>query len=261
MRVDRDLDRVLALRLLQESPIAELALLALAAMAVGFLSHVVPLPFLAAWGLSLIAATLGREQWRRRGLSGRSSTPQIFRGLRFWVALSGSIWGLGAGLLAVHVPFPIVALSAIVLGGLVAGGLVTLMPDPVAFRILVGSVLLPLAVGTLLGGLARERVAAAALLAVFGGFEVAVHERAYLDLVDHETTKALALRQRHELEESLKRVKLLSGLLPICAGCKKIRDGNDVWHPVEAYVKDHSEARFSHGLCPDCLKEFEQGAR
>ncbi|MFC1976210.1 response regulator [Chloroflexota bacterium] len=59
-----------------------------------------------------------------------------------------------------------------------------------------------------------------------------------------------------ELQEALAKVKLLSGLLPICAHCKKIRDDEGYWQQVEIYVKDHSEADFSHGFCPDCRQEF-----
>lgn len=57
-----------------------------------------------------------------------------------------------------------------------------------------------------------------------------------------------------ELEQALAEVKKLSGLLPICANCKKIRDSEDYWHQVEAYIAAHSEANFSHSICPDCLK-------
>jgi len=63
-------------------------------------------------------------------------------------------------------------------------------------------------------------------------------------------------RLNHELEEALAQVKQLSGLLPICAGCKKIRDDNGYWQQVEVYIRDHSEADFSHGLCPDCAKKL-----
>ncbi len=55
------------------------------------------------------------------------------------------------------------------------------------------------------------------------------------------------------LEDALANVRRLSGLLPICAYCKAIRDDSDYWHRVEEYVSDHSEAQFSHGICPDCL--------
>jgi PAS domain S-box-containing protein len=57
-----------------------------------------------------------------------------------------------------------------------------------------------------------------------------------------------------ELQKALAQVKTLSGLLPICANCKKIRDDLGYWHSVEVYVRDHSDADFSHGICPDCVK-------
>ncbi len=57
-----------------------------------------------------------------------------------------------------------------------------------------------------------------------------------------------------ELKEALAKVKQLSGLLPICANCKKIRDSQDYWHQVETYIAAHSEADFSHSICPDCMK-------
>jgi sigma-B regulation protein RsbU (phosphoserine phosphatase) len=58
-----------------------------------------------------------------------------------------------------------------------------------------------------------------------------------------------------ELQDALASVKKLSGLLPICGYCKSIRDDDTYWHRVEEYVTEHSEARFSHGICPDCLKK------
>jgi len=57
---------------------------------------------------------------------------------------------------------------------------------------------------------------------------------------------------RRRLDQALARVKTLSGLLPICASCKRIRDGEGDWSQIESYVKKHSEADFSHGLCRDC---------
>ena len=59
-----------------------------------------------------------------------------------------------------------------------------------------------------------------------------------------------------ELTEALNNIKTLRGLIPICASCKKIRDDQGYWQQVEVYVRDRSEAEFSHGLCPDCVKEF-----
>ena len=66
-------------------------------------------------------------------------------------------------------------------------------------------------------------------------------------------------QKNRDLEAALSQVKRLSGLLPICAGCKKIRDDEGYWHSVEAYIANHSEAVFSHGLCADCMPKFYPG--
>jgi DNA-binding response OmpR family regulator len=68
---------------------------------------------------------------------------------------------------------------------------------------------------------------------------------------------ALAQRVR-QLEEALARVKTLQGLLPICSYCKKIRNDRNYWQQVDAYISDHSEAQFSHGICPECYALFVQ---
>ena len=59
-----------------------------------------------------------------------------------------------------------------------------------------------------------------------------------------------------ELKEALENVKTLSGLLPICSSCKKIRDDKGNWKQMEDYIKVHTKAAFSHGLCPDCAREL-----
>ncbi len=59
-----------------------------------------------------------------------------------------------------------------------------------------------------------------------------------------------------ELREALARIKTLSGMLPICMSCKKIRDDKGYWNQIEAYISEHSEAEFSHGLCPECAKKL-----
>lgn len=65
----------------------------------------------------------------------------------------------------------------------------------------------------------------------------------------------LIKEQRDQLEAALARVKLLEGIIPICVYCKKIRDDQDSWHMLEKYITEHSEALFSHGLCPQCFEE------
>lgn len=59
-----------------------------------------------------------------------------------------------------------------------------------------------------------------------------------------------------ELEEALGEVKTLSGLLPICASCKKIRDDSGFWQRLEKYIRDRSHADFSHSICPDCAQQL-----
>jgi len=69
----------------------------------------------------------------------------------------------------------------------------------------------------------------------------------------------LALRkQRDQLEGALSRIKTLSGLLPICSSCKKIRDDKGYWKQIESYIRDHSDADFTHSICPECAKKYFQ---
>jgi len=64
------------------------------------------------------------------------------------------------------------------------------------------------------------------------------------------------LRLIQELTETLAHIKVLKGLLPICASCKKIRDDRGYWQLVETYIQQRSEAEFTHGICPDCMKRL-----
>jgi len=72
--------------------------------------------------------------------------------------------------------------------------------------------------------------------------------------------KYRAARERErlivDLEKALKEVKRLSGLLPICASCKKIRNDDGSWQQIEEYIHAHSEADFSHSICPECAKSL-----
>jgi CheY-like chemotaxis protein len=63
-----------------------------------------------------------------------------------------------------------------------------------------------------------------------------------------------------QLRDALDRVKTLSGLLPICAACKKIRDDRGYWKQIELYLKEHCEAEFTHSYCPDCARKIIQNS-
>jgi PAS domain S-box-containing protein len=76
------------------------------------------------------------------------------------------------------------------------------------------------------------------------------------DITDRKQAEEERERLIAELQKALSEVKKLSGLLPICASCKKIRDDKGYWNQIESYIRDRSEAEFSHGICPDCAKEL-----
>ncbi len=83
------------------------------------------------------------------------------------------------------------------------------------------------------------------------GFRGIVRDITERKLAEEEREKLI-----HEIQDALAQIKKLSGLLPICASCKKIRDDKGYWNQIESYIRDHSEAEFSHGICPDCMKKL-----
>jgi PAS domain S-box-containing protein len=82
-------------------------------------------------------------------------------------------------------------------------------------------------------------------LAVFG-----------LDITERKRAEEERERLIVELREALSKVKLLSGFIPICASCKKIRNDKGYWEQMELYIRDHSEAEFSHSICPECAEKL-----
>lgn len=76
------------------------------------------------------------------------------------------------------------------------------------------------------------------------------------DITERKKNERERERLISELKEALGNIKTLSGLLPICASCKKIRDDNGYWNQLETYIEKHSEADFTHGICPDCARKL-----
>jgi len=76
------------------------------------------------------------------------------------------------------------------------------------------------------------------------------------DITEQKTVEAERNRLIADLQKALDRVKLLSGLLPVCSRCKKIRTESNAWQPIESYIREHSEAQFSHSICPQCAREL-----
>ena len=91
-----------------------------------------------------------------------------------------------------------------------------------------------------------------------------VGDHRYILAFDRDITeRKLAEQEREklivELRDALDKIKTLKGLLPMCAWCKKIRDDKGYWKRVEVYIKEHSDASFTHGICPECLKIISPG--
>lgn len=64
------------------------------------------------------------------------------------------------------------------------------------------------------------------------------------------------ITERDQIQKTLDEVKTLKGLIPICANCKQIRDDQGFWNQMESYIRQHSEAEFSHGICPECMAKL-----
>ncbi len=101
-------------------------------------------------------------------------------------------------------------------------------------------------------------------LAIFSTFrsEEGVHLILLLkDITDRKVVEAERERMVKELTEALAKVKTLSGLLPVCAWCKNIRNDEGYWQRIETYLSERSYANFTHGMCPDCMaKQFPEGS-
>jgi len=80
------------------------------------------------------------------------------------------------------------------------------------------------------------------------------------DITERKLAEERLKRANMGLIKALGEVKTLSGLLPICASCKKIRDDKGYWNQLEAYIVHHTEATFTHGICPECSKKFLEEA-
>ena len=81
-------------------------------------------------------------------------------------------------------------------------------------------------------------------------------ERYLRDISERQRVQEEKEKLISQLQEALSNVKLLSGMLPICANCKKIRDDKGYWKRIETYIRDHSEAEFSHSICPQCMESL-----
>lgn len=78
----------------------------------------------------------------------------------------------------------------------------------------------------------------------------------FRDITNRKLTEQALVAERDKLKAAVARINELSGLLPICASCKKIRDDKGYWNQIESYISKHSQAEFSHSICPDCMADL-----
>lgn len=76
----------------------------------------------------------------------------------------------------------------------------------------------------------------------------------FIDITEKKEIEADREKLIAKLQDALNKIKTLRGIIPICASCKKIRDDKGYWNQIEIYIKNHSEADFSHGICPECAE-------
>ncbi len=81
-----------------------------------------------------------------------------------------------------------------------------------------------------------------------------VNGRLLAEIEQREKTEAEREKLVEELQQAIAEIKTLSGFIPICASCKKVRDDGGYWNQIEVYLRERSDAEFSHGICPDCIK-------
>jgi len=89
----------------------------------------------------------------------------------------------------------------------------------------------------------------------YGDVFVAIHT----DITARKLAEEKSRKLLDELPEALQKIRTLKGLIPICASCKKIRDGNGNWHKLENYISEYTGASFSHGCCPECYNKISKG--
>lgn len=133
--------------------------------------------------------------------------------------------------------------------------------DGTAFDILALGLDTPIIVIT---GAGDEEIAVRAMKAGAYDYLIKDLESNHLKVLPITVENAIKRKQAEEererlirdLQHALAQVKTLSGLLPICAACKKIRDDRGYWNQIEAYLREHSQAEFTHSICPDCLEKL-----
>ena len=213
---------------------------------------VLPRPFLMSWAAVLLVIILTRTIVASRARHPATEPRSIVRLTRINVVALGLAWGVGAALAAPRVPAATFAILLMALAGLLAGGINTLVADRWAFPAYALSMLGPPLVALPLLQPEPATSLQMLLIALFLFFMIVQHRRAHALLVDRLLADQNQRALVRELQMAIAEVRTLEGILPICASCKRIKNEAGAWEAVESFVRERTDAEFSHGLCPDC---------
>jgi len=205
-----------------------------------------PRSFKLTWATTIIATILLRTILATRAQRPDTDPVTTVRITRVLMITLGLTWGVGAALAPRYLPPAVFAMLLMALAGLLAGGINTLVADRWAFPAYAVSLFGP----TLVAATSLEMV----LIALFLFFMIVQHRRAHELLLDRQLADQNQRTLVRELQTALAEVRTLQGILPICASCKRIHSDGGTWEAVESYVRTHTNAEFTHGLCPDCAK-------
>lgn len=244
------------------------SLVSLSGAAIMAITHrgLVPDQRLWEWGALLLAAIAVRLFAAKRSLRALNGTenPMALVNLQAAIIfLNGVVWGSTMAFFHTGSTDSLFFVRLLVLGAgfaFTTGTLSVFLRTYVAFAagiVVTSNIIMALQgldsqkTGIIVGGM----ICLAAMITVVAGncrrFRLAV-----LADIEKEKANLELLKANRELTEAMERISTLEGILPICAGCKSIRDGDDVWHPVEEYIGKRSKAAFSHSYCPHCLQVY-----
>ncbi len=265
-RVHQDLIRAFRDRASRDGRLVLIGNMVLLALAVVLFHDDVPGLWAYEWAGAVFALTLVRVAWHRRAARPDVTDRDFLRGMHVVLALKGLTWGVGVALMMPWLQADELAILLAGLAGICGIALSTLAADSPSFRILIAGMVGPLPFGLLATSTDKPHVVMAVLVVAGAVAMMSVHHKIQSGLVGHLRT-VVRLRASEEaqatliaeLRGALASVKTLTGLLPICARCKKVRDDMGYWGSVERYISQHTDAKFSHGVCPDCFPKLFPG--
>ncbi len=261
-------------------------------IAVLFRHKILP-PFLALWLFAIVLVLLGRFiiYLKYRSLKEEPGNPKpwfLMYGISIFA--NGALWGIFGFYAKFTFPLVYLSITLIILAGLVAAAVATnsvsipifvsfafptLLPVGIALllsegfeQILLGFLLISYLALLTQSAIQLNKVILKSLTYRYEKLQLlddlqkeksrvmGLNEKLALDIEQRKLTEKEKERLISELQKALNEVKTLSGLIPICAQCKKVRDDSGYWNQIESYIHEHSNADFSHSICPDCAEKL-----